>query len=140
MRAERFQGERTVGLRGPKVVISTEITVADSKYSSQVFLKIKREADPSPLEGFGCAEVTFSLSKTKHCDGKFHASLAQLECQTSLCTACLVYQRANAASSSSAPPSSLVPRPRSQRMRPQEGNGAGGCKILVKGSALLHLL
>lgn len=110
----------------PKVIILTEITASDSKYSSQVFLKIKRETDVSPLEVFDCAEVTFSFSKTKHCNGKFHASLAQLECQKPLHMVCLVYQSASPASSSSAPTSSLLSRPQSQRMKPREGNGAGG--------------
>lgn len=115
-----------MGLCCPKVIISTEIAASDSKYSSQVFLKIKRETDLSPLEVFDCAEVTFSFSKTKHCDGKFHASLAPLECQNPLCTVCLVYQNASSASSSSAPTSSLVSRSQSQRTKAREGNGAGG--------------
>jgi len=115
-----------VGLCCPKVIISTEITVSDSKYSSQVFLKIKRETDLSPLEVFDCTEVTFSSSKTKHCNGKFHASLVPLERQKPLCTVCFVYQNASSISSSSAPTPLLVSRSWSQRTKPREGNGAGG--------------
>lgn len=71
-----------MGLCCPKVLISTKIAGSDSKYSSQVFLKIKRETDLSPLEIFYGPQVTFSLSKTKGCNGNFQASLAQFEGQT----------------------------------------------------------
>lgn len=52
------------------------------KYSNQVFLKIKRETDLSPLVIFYGPQVTFSVSKTKGCNGNFQASLAQFEGQT----------------------------------------------------------
>lgn len=100
-----------MGLCSPKVIISTERLAFDSKYSSQVFLKIKRETDLSPLEVFDCTEITFSFRKTKHCNGKFHASLAQLECQNPLCMLCLVHQSTCLSSSSSTPTPSLVSRP-----------------------------
>lgn len=97
-----------MGLCCPKVIISTGMAASDSKYSSQVFLKIKRETDLSPLEVFDCTEITFSFRKTKHCNGKFHASLAQLECQKPLRMVCLVHQSTSLAAFSSAPTSSLV--------------------------------
>lgn len=114
-----MHSELTVGLCCPKVIISTEITPSDSKYSSQVFLKIKRETDLFPLEVFDCTEVTFSFSKTKLCNGKFHASLATLECQKPLVMVCLVYQSASAASSSLAPTSSIcvqTPEPENEAL------------------------
>lgn len=66
----------------PKVLISTKIPGSDSKCSSQVFLEIKRETDLSPLVIFYGPQVTFSVSKTKGCNGNFQASLAQFEGQT----------------------------------------------------------
>lgn len=126
-----------MGLCCPKVIISTGMAASDSKYSSQVFLKIKRESDLSPLEVFDCTEITFSFRKTKHCNGKFHASLAQLECQKPLRVVCLVHQSASLAAFSSAPTSSLVSRSQGTPCMLAGGGGQrkeGWCLMVAEGA------
>lgn len=131
LRTKSFHSEPAMGLCCPKVIVSTEMLAFDSKYSSQVFLKIKRETDLS-LEVFDCTEITFSFRKTKHCNGKFHASLAQLECQNPLRILCLVHQSTCLSSSSSTPTPSLVSGP--------QGTYARWLELEVKGWGRRELL